>query len=97
MKSLIATHAPEVTCTTSHNLGYLGLLERENATILNESLKELCAKTISGFKMALQAEGLNCSVFFTQNDGTLIRYATTRYITREPEYVFLKNKNFCNS
>ena len=74
VKKLITEHAPELTCTTSCSLGYLGLLERENATILNESLKELCQKTISGFRKALSDIGLTCPVFFTQNDGTLIRY-----------------------
>eukprot|EP00111_Clytia_hemisphaerica_P009564 TCONS_00028018-protein len=72
VKRLINKHAPELTCTTSCSLGYLGLLERENATILNESLKELCQKTISGFRKALSDIGLNCPMFFTQNDGTLI-------------------------
>eukprot|EP00111_Clytia_hemisphaerica_P003510 TCONS_00010036-protein len=72
VENLIKTHAPELTYTTSCSLGYLGLLERENATILNESLKELCRKTISGFRTALSDIGLKCPVFFTQNDGTLI-------------------------
>jgi N-methylhydantoinase A/oxoprolinase/acetone carboxylase beta subunit len=50
------------------------LLERENAAILNESLKPLCKETIEGFQKALtQDVGLDCPFYLTQNDGTLIR------------------------
>ncbi|XP_041376762.1 uncharacterized protein LOC121389227 [Gigantopelta aegis] len=58
--------------TLSHEIGSLGLLERENAAILNECLKPLCKKTILGFHDALTAVGLTCPIFLTQNDGTLI-------------------------
>ncbi|XP_041376475.1 uncharacterized protein LOC121388978 [Gigantopelta aegis] len=58
--------------TLSHEIGSLGLLERENAAILNECLKPLCKKTILGFHDALTAAGLTCPIFLTQNDGTLI-------------------------
>ena len=71
---LMKETCPGITYTLSNTLGYLGLLERENATILNESLKVLCEKTVSGFRDSLQEMGLSCPVFFTQNDGTLIRY-----------------------
>lgn len=79
VESLLRKHtSDDVTWTLSSDLGYLGILERENATILNESLKGLCKKTISGFRKALSDIGLHCPVFFTQNDGTLIRYVKPR-------------------
>ena len=52
----------------------LGLIERENAAILNESLKPLAQATISAFRQALNHLGLTCPFYLTQNDGTLIRY-----------------------
>ena len=51
----------------------LGLIERENAAILNESLKPLAKETVAAFKAALTELGLKCPFFLTQNDGTLIR------------------------
>ena len=71
---LIKKNYSDATYTLSHQLGFLGLIERENASILNESVKDLCKKTISGFKTGLAHIGLECPIFFTQNDGTLIRY-----------------------
>ena len=66
---------PEVSITLSHELGSIGLLERENAAILNESLKQLCKVTIKGFRDALDQLHLSCPFNLTQNDGTLIRYS----------------------
>lgn len=57
----------------------LGLLERENAAILNESLKPLAKETIAAFTTAIKDIGLSCPFFLTQNDGTLIRYNILQY------------------
>ena len=72
---LIKQNFPHVTYTLSYELGQLGLLERESATILNESLKRLCHRTLKGFKQELAKIGLTCPIYFTQNDGTLLRSA----------------------
>ncbi|GJJ11739.1 hypothetical protein Clacol_005977 [Clathrus columnatus] len=48
-----------------------GLLERENASILNASIMAFAQKTISGFRSAISRLGLSCPLFLTQNDGTL--------------------------
>ncbi|CAL1538242.1 unnamed protein product [Lymnaea stagnalis] len=63
---------PEATVTLSHEIGHIGLLERENAAILNECLKPLCRKTIGGFRTALEEIGVTCPFYLTQNDGTVI-------------------------
>ena len=52
--------------------GRLGMLERENAAILNESLKSFAVKTITAFHKALKDLELDCPLYLTQNDGTLI-------------------------
>lgn len=63
-------------------LGMLGILERENAAVLNESLKELAAFTIKAFGEALLQLNIKCPFYLTQNDGTLIRYAACCIVER---------------
>ena len=56
----------------SHEIGALGLLERENATILNASLLSVATAVISGFEEALTERRLMVDAYLTQNDGTLM-------------------------
>lgn len=72
VKSIIQSAFPESSVTLSHVIGQIGLLERENAAILNECLKPLCRRTITGFKNALLSLNLTCPLYLTQNDGTVI-------------------------
>ena len=71
---LIAEHHPCAQITMSHQLGQLGLLERENAGCLNACLLELAASVISAFASAIDQAGLgaNTRLFLTQNNGTLL-------------------------
>ncbi len=64
---------PTLDVTFSHEIGRLGLLERENATILNAALRPLAAATIEGFRRAVARLGLAADVYLTQNDGTLMQ------------------------
>lgn len=61
--------------TLSHRVGAIGLLERENATILNSALLGLAGKVVTGFQSALADHGLAVESFLTQNDGTLMTTA----------------------
>lgn len=56
----------------SHQVGSLGLLERENATILNAALLSVAASVVSGFEDALASHDLAIDAYLTQNDGTLL-------------------------
>ena len=56
----------------SHTVGSLGLLERENATILNASLLTVAKRVVAGFRSTLTEAGLEVASFLTQNDGTLM-------------------------
>lgn len=49
-----------------------GLLQRENATILNTALLAFAARTVDGFQHSAAALALNCPIFLTSNDGTLM-------------------------
>ena len=59
-------------CVLSHTVGSLGLLERENATILNASLLTVARRVVNGFRDTLVNLGLDVESFLTQNDGTLM-------------------------
>ncbi|KAF8582179.1 Hydantoinase/oxoprolinase [Ramaria rubella] len=59
----------DIVC--SRDVGQVGLLERENASILNAAIIGFAKHTISGFQSAMRRLGLSCPLFLTQNDGTL--------------------------
>ncbi|HBG99058.1 MAG TPA: hydantoinase subunit beta [Rhodobacteraceae bacterium] len=63
---------PEVDFTLSGEIGRLGILERENAAIMNASLRALSHRIVAAFGRALEATGLSCPYYITQNDGTLM-------------------------
>ena len=63
---------PEADIVASKNVANLGFLERENAAILNASILAFARKTISSFQTAISRLKLQCPVFITQNDGTIL-------------------------
>jgi N-methylhydantoinase A/oxoprolinase/acetone carboxylase beta subunit len=62
----------EIAVSLSSEIGSVGLLERENATILNAAVVNVAKTAADGFVNALKAEGIDAQVFFGQNDGTLM-------------------------
>ncbi|MBD7936418.1 hydantoinase/oxoprolinase family protein [Cytobacillus sp. Sa5YUA1] len=66
-----------IALSLSSEIGSVGLLERENATILNASVINVAKMAAEGFIDALKNEGIQAKVFFGQNDGTLmsVKYA----------------------
>ncbi|MHA6258835.1 hydantoinase/oxoprolinase N-terminal domain-containing protein [Sporosarcina sp. CAU 1771] len=62
----------DVALSMSNEIGSVGLLERENATILNAAIVNVARTTADGFVQALKKEGIHAKVFFGQNDGTLM-------------------------
>jgi N-methylhydantoinase A/oxoprolinase/acetone carboxylase beta subunit len=62
----------EVHISLSHEIGTLGLLERENATVLNSALVGVAADVAGTLDGALESLGLRAATFFAQNDGTLM-------------------------
>jgi len=58
--------------TQSHNIGRMGLLERENAALLNASLLPLADRVVQSFASALQERQIDCPFYVSQNDGTLM-------------------------
>jgi N-methylhydantoinase A/oxoprolinase/acetone carboxylase beta subunit len=62
----------DVHISLSHEIGSLGLLERENATILNGALAGVANDVADAMRHALAAHHLQPATFFAQNDGTLM-------------------------
>lgn len=63
---------PDAHITLSSTIGRIGLLERENAAIMNACLRELAIKTVGGFKAALAELNITAPFYISQNDGTLM-------------------------
>lgn len=70
---ILREEMPEAAITLSHELGRIGLLERENVALLNAALAPLARHTVNAFEAALAEAGIAASLFITQNDGTVIR------------------------
>ncbi len=71
-RKILAEECPEAHVTLSHELGRIGLLERENAALLNAALIDLARVTIAGFRDAIAASRIEAPLFITQNDGTVM-------------------------
>jgi N-methylhydantoinase A/oxoprolinase/acetone carboxylase beta subunit len=69
---ILKEEIPGVRITLSHELGRIGLLERENCALLNASLQSLAQRTAAAFAAALRESGLDVPLFLTQNDGTIV-------------------------
>ncbi len=70
--AILQEECPGVALTLSHQLGRIGLLERENATLLNAALVGLARTTTRAFREALAASGIGAPLYLTQNDGTVM-------------------------
>lgn len=76
---------PDLDVTRSLDIGRMGLLERENAGVMNAALKPLAAKVVAAFEDMRKDLGLSCPLYFTRNDGTLI---AAEDVTRLPVLTF---------
>ena len=74
--AILAEECPQASVTLSHTLGRIGLLERENAALLNAALTDLARVTIAGFRDAIAASRIAAPLYLTQNDGTVMSAET---------------------
>ncbi|HEV2528261.1 MAG TPA: hydantoinase/oxoprolinase family protein [Thermomicrobiales bacterium] len=70
--NVVAEELPGATITKSSEIGRIGLLERENAAILNSCLRALAERTVDAFERAISDLGITAPLYLTQNDGTLM-------------------------
>src|SRR5262249_14845445 len=83
--AILKDECPDLHVTLSHELGRIGLLERENATLLNACLIDLARRTTRAFEDALASSGIAALLYLTQNDGTVLSAAAA---TDFPVYSF---------
>ncbi|WP_328293481.1 hydantoinase/oxoprolinase family protein [Kineococcus sp. NBC_00420] len=69
---VIAAELPEMAISLSHEIGRIGLLERENATVVNAALRELAAGIVDGLTASVLGAGILAPIYLSQNDGTLM-------------------------
>lgn len=69
---IIAEQLPDAPVSLSHEIGRMGILGRENATIINAALRELADTVTTGLARTVTAAGIDAPVFLSQNDGMLM-------------------------
>ncbi|WP_417318799.1 hydantoinase/oxoprolinase family protein [Emcibacter sp.] len=82
---ILRRECPDVKITLSNEIGRLGLIERENATIMNASLSSFVETVVGGFRAALEELKIDAPLFVSQNDGTLM---SEDYVGRYPVLTF---------
>ncbi|GAA5085754.1 N-methylhydantoinase A/oxoprolinase/acetone carboxylase beta subunit [Thermocatellispora tengchongensis] len=69
---ILTARLPGLAVSLSAEVGRMGLLERENATIVNASLRELAGRIVDGLAGSLEGAGIRAPLYLSQNDGTLM-------------------------
>lgn len=82
---IIAAEIPGVKISLSHEIGRIGLLERENAAAMNACLSHLAVKIVQSFRDALAGLGISAPFYISQNDGTLM---SAEFVEKYPVLTF---------
>ena len=69
---IISENYPHIKIVLSKSVGTLGILERENASILNACLLNYAQTILYELEEAARVLGLGCPIMVTSNDGTLL-------------------------
>ncbi|GEL16566.1 hydantoinase/oxoprolinase N-terminal domain-containing protein [Pseudonocardia asaccharolytica] len=81
VEELVREVLGDVPVSLSHEIGSLGLLERENACVLNAALVAVAGRVTAGLNNAMTANGVTAEAYIAQNDGTLM---SLDYVRRYP-------------
>ena len=82
-KQIVCDEIDQAVVTLSHRIGAPGLLERENAALINATLRDLSERIVVRFGDALTQLGIHAPFYISQNDGTLMNPSTaTQYPVR---------------
>lgn len=84
-EEIIRNEAPDVQVTLSSRIGRMGLLERENAAIMNASLADMARTVVDSFRSALDQLEITAPFFVSQNDGTLM---SAEFVEKYPVLTF---------
>jgi N-methylhydantoinase A/oxoprolinase/acetone carboxylase beta subunit len=82
---ILRAEVPGLRVSCSFEFGRIGLLERENATVLNAALIELADRLADALTAALAEAGITAPLLLSQNDGTLM---DIEYCRRFPAATF---------
>jgi N-methylhydantoinase A/oxoprolinase/acetone carboxylase beta subunit len=85
MAARVRQRLPDAAVSVSHELGGLGLLERENAALLNAALAEIAPRVLESFGTVLRELGVHCPYFLCANDGTTLNLES---VVRHPVLTF---------
>lgn len=82
---LLRERIPTLTVSMSHEIGTIGLLERENATILNAALLPLAERFAGALSAEIGAWNPDAAIFLAQSDDTVTELS---YAQRYPILTF---------
>jgi N-methylhydantoinase A/oxoprolinase/acetone carboxylase beta subunit len=82
---IVRDELPDAAISLSNEIGRIGLLERENAAIMNASLADLAATVVNSLRSALKSHNIDAPLFVSQNDGTLM---SAEFVERYPVLTF---------
>ncbi|QZY51047.1 hydantoinase/oxoprolinase N-terminal domain-containing protein [Leucobacter tenebrionis] len=82
---ILRAELPDLRVSLSHEIGRIGLVERENATIINAALLPVADRTVDAIGEALRFLGIDAPLYLSQNDGTLM---DREYVRRYPVATF---------
>ncbi len=71
-EEIVRNEMPDAAITLSHKVGRTGILERENAAVINACLADLSTVVVESFRAALRELDISAPFFISQNDGTLM-------------------------
>jgi len=83
--ALLRSQIPDLAISLSSRIGRIGLLERENAAIMNASLAQLARDVVGSFRTALDRLAITAPFYISQNDGTLM---TADFVAQYPVLTF---------
>lgn len=84
-REIILSQIPEATVSLSSRLGSFGLIDRENAALINAGLCDIGLGLANAVKAALSALKISAPFYFSQNDGALM---SASYGSRNPVLTF---------
>ncbi len=82
---ILREEIPGIFVSLSHEIGRIGLLERENAAIMNACLRDLAERIVNSFRDALARLDISAPFYISQNDGTLMN---AEYAEKYPVLTF---------
>ncbi len=85
VEEIVLNEIPDAFVTLSSEIGRIGMVERENAAVMNASLMDLSARVVGAFRGALTDLGVTAPFFISQNDGTLM---TADFVEKFPVLTF---------